>query len=151
MHNDNDNVPPRPKAPWWFWLVAVLYLLWNIIGCSMYLAEHMMGQESYIAAFGADLWALKEITPWWATAGYAVGVWGGLIGIILLLLRKKLCLPFFYASFVGAVIGFLPSILDGRFRAVMGGGDYGMMIFIWAECLLIIWLARKFTAKGILR
>lgn len=144
-------MPNLIKPSKWFWIIGAFYLLWNLIGCGMYLAEHMMGQAAYVESFGADMWALKDITPAWATAGYAVGVWGGLIGIILLLMRKKACLPFLYASFAGAIIGFLPSVLDGRFRAVMGAGNYGMMVFIWAECLFIIWFARRALAKGYLR
>jgi len=140
-----------PKTPWWFWLIVALCFLWNLVGCTMYLAEHLMADAAYGEAFGAELLSVREFVPWWATAGYAVGVWGGLVGIILLLLRKKLCLPFFYASFLGAIIGFLPSIFDERFKAVMGGGDYGMMIFIWAECIFIIWFARKMLSKGIIR
>ncbi len=139
------------KTPWWFWVIAIIYLLWSFVGCGGYLAEHLMGDAAYGEAFGAELLALRDLTPLWATAGYALGVWGGLIGVILLLLRKKLCLPFFYASFLGAVIGFLPSIFDGRFQAVMKTGDYGFMAFIWLECLFIIWFARKMLRKGIIR
>lgn len=117
----------------------------------MYLAEHMIAQPAYIDAFGADMWALKEITPAWATAGYAVGVWGGLIGGLLLLMRRRLCLPFFYASFVGAIVGFLPSIIDGRFRAVMGAGDYSMLVFVWAVCILIIGFAVRMRRQSYLR
>jgi len=141
----------KPRTPWWFWLIAIHYLLWNLVGCGMYLVEHMMGDAAYGEAFGADLLSVRDLVPRWATAGHAVGVWGGLVGIILLLLRKKLCLPFFYASFAGAIIGFLPSIFDERFKAVMGGGDYGLMIFIWLECIFIIWFARKMLSKGIIR
>ena len=110
-----------------------------------------MGDAAYVENFGAEMLPLREITPWWATAGYAFGVWGGLIGVTLLMLRKKFCLPFFYASFVGAVIGFIPMMMDERFKAVMGPGDYGFMIFIWLECIFIIWFARKMLAKGIIR
>jgi len=138
------------KAPWWFWVITILYLLWSFIGCGMYLVEHMMDDTAYAEAFGAELLSLRGVTPWWATSGYAIGVWGGLVGIILLMLRKKLCLPFFYASFAGAIMGFIPSLFDARFRAVMGSGDYGFMVFIWAACIFIIWFARKMHAKGIL-
>jgi len=117
------------KAPWWFWVITILYLLWSLIGCGMYLVEHMMDDTAYAEAFGAELLSLRGVTPWWATSGYAIGVWGGLVGIILLMLRKKLCLPFFYASFAGAIMGFIPSLFDARFKAVMGGGDYGFMVF----------------------
>ncbi|WP_026941459.1 hypothetical protein [Hellea balneolensis] len=71
--------------------------------------------------------------------------------LLRLILRKKLCLPFFYASFLGAVIGFIPSIFDTRFKAVMGDGDYGFMIFIWFMCIFIIWFARKMLSRGIIR
>lgn len=141
----------RSKAAWWFWVIGVIYLLWSIVGCGGYLAEQMMSDAAYSEAFGAERFDLRGLTPAWATAGYAIGVWGGLVGVILLLLRKKLCLPFFYASFIGAIIGFLPSIFDGRFKAVLGGADYGLMIFIWLECIFIIWFARKMTRNGILR
>ena len=141
----------RVKTPLWFWVIVILYILWSFVGCGGYLAEHLMNDAAYSEAFGADMLSLRDFTPLWATAGYAIGVWGGLIGGVLLLLRKKLCLPFFYASFIGAVIGFLPSIFDERFKAVMKTGDYGFMVFIWLICLFIIWFARKMLAKGIMR
>jgi len=141
----------RIKTPAWFWVIAILYLLWSFVGCGGYLAEHLMGDAAYGEAFGAEMLSLRGLTPFWATAGYAIGVWGGLVGGLLLLLRKRLSLLFFYASFLGAVIGFLPSIFDGRFKAVMGAGDYGFMVFIWLICLFIIWLARKMLSKGIIR
>ncbi|WP_026942178.1 hypothetical protein [Hellea balneolensis] len=72
------------KAPGWFWVIVIIYLLWSLIGASMYLVEHMMSDVAYGESFGADMLALRDLTPWWATSGYAVGVWGGLIGIILL-------------------------------------------------------------------
>lgn len=147
----NDNEALGMLAPKWFWAAGILYLLWSLIGCSMYLTEHMLGEAAYIDAFGADMWALKDITPAWATAGYAIGVWCGLAGIILLLLRKKLCLPFFLASLAGAIIGFLPSLFDERFRSVMAGGDYGMLVFVWVVCAFGVWFARKFIAQGVLK
>ena len=139
------------RPPGWFWVVTALFFIWSLIGCAMYLAEHMMAQQPYIDAFGADKWDLKAITPAWATAGYAVGVWSGLIGGLLLLMRKRLCLPFFYASFIGAIVGFLPSIIDGRFRAVMATGDYGMLVFVWGVCIFIIWFAGRMNRQSYLR
>jgi len=139
------------KPPTLFWVIAILFFLWSLVGCAGYLAEHLMSDAAYGEGFGEEMLALRGQTPIWATSAYAVGVWGGLIGAILILLRKKLCLPFLYASFAGAIIGFLPSLINEKFRAVMGGGDWAMMLFIWAVCLFIIWFARKKVAKGILR
>ncbi len=141
----------RAKAQWWFWTIAAIYLIWGLIGGGMYLAEHMMSDAAYGDAFGVDMLGVRHFMPLWATSGYAVGVWGGLFGVILLLLRKPLCLPFFYASFIGAIIGFIPMIFDDRFKAVMSLGDYGFMAFIWIECIFIIWFARFMMSRGILR
>ncbi len=141
----------KKNTPWWFWVIGIIYLLWSFIGCGGYLAEQLMSESAYTESFGVEMAGLRELTPSWATAGYAIGVWGGLIGVILLLLRRKLCLPFFYASFIGAIIGFMPSIFDERFKVVLGGGDYGLMIFIWLVCIFIIWFARKMVSMGLLR
>ena len=130
------------RRPWWFWLIAVLFLVWNIIGCGMYLAEQMMPEPGYTEAFGAAMAELRAITPKWATAGYAVGVWFGLAGILTLMLRKRIAVALLTASLIGAVIGFLPYFIDGRFKALLTGGDYGFTLFIFAECIFILWFAR---------
>jgi len=53
MNNDNDNLAVRPKAPWWFWLVSLLFIAWNIIGVSNYLG-------SVNATIGAILLLLRK-------------------------------------------------------------------------------------------
>ena len=129
--------------PWWFWIIVIAFLIWNIIGCGMYLAERLMEDAAYAEAFGPSMVAVREITPIWATAGYALGVWSGLAGMFALIMRKRVAVTLFTVSLLGAVIGFLPYIIDGRFKAVLTGGDYGFMIFIFAECLFILWFARR--------
>ena len=91
---------------------------------------------------------LREITPIWATAGYAIGVWFGLAGVIMLMARKKIAVSLFFASLIGAVVGFMPYFYDGRFKAVLTGADYGFMVFIFAECLFILWFARKMLSPA---
>jgi len=139
------------KAPWWFWLVSILFLLLNLVACWGYWSEMTMSDEAYLEAYGAVMNNLRGETPWWSISGYAIGVWGGLAGSILLLLRKKLCLPFFYASFIGAIVGWSWYIIDIRFRDAMGTPGWVFMILIWLECIFIIWFARKMLVKGILR
>lgn len=130
------------RRPWWFWVLMAVYLIWSLIGVGMYLAEHLMSDTAYAEMFGDEMLALRGQVPWWAVSGYAVGVWGGLAGVIMLMMRKRVAIPLFVASFIGAVIGFIPSMTDDRFKAQMGTADYGFMIFIFAECLFILWLAR---------
>jgi len=138
------------KAPVWFWVITIIFLLWSLMGCSMYLVEHLMSDASYGESFGQELLDVRGLMPWWAISGYAFGVWGGLVGGILLMLRKKAALSFFYVSLAGAIVGFIPSIFDDRFRSLMGISDWMFMIFIWAVCIAIILFSRRMRTRGIL-
>ena len=60
-----------------------------------------------------------------------------------MVMRERLAVKVFAASLIGAVIGFIPAMTDARFKAVWVGSDYGLMIFIFAECLFIFWFARR--------
>jgi hypothetical protein len=76
------------KPPILFWILAIAFILWGLMGCGMYLAEMMMSDEAYAEAFGADLAAVRDVYPTWGLAGYATAVWSGLLASILFTLRS---------------------------------------------------------------
>lgn len=96
---DNGKVKP----PVWFWVVSVLALLWNLLGAMAYLSEAFMTDEMK-AAMPSDQLELMENTPAWATAAFAFAVWGGVLGCIALLLRKKWAKPVLVISLLGILI-----------------------------------------------
>jgi hypothetical protein len=53
--------------------------------------------------------ALYESVPAWATGAFAVAVWGGALGCLLLLLKKKLATPVLILSFIGIVVQMIHS------------------------------------------
>lgn len=85
-----------------FWIVSVLALLWNIMGVMAYL-QQAYNTEEFRANFNEAQLAIMDATPAWATAAFAIAVFAGIIGCILLLLRKKLAKVFFIISFLGIV------------------------------------------------
>ncbi|MCG2461402.1 hypothetical protein K8352_11630 [Flavobacteriaceae bacterium F89] len=93
------------KPPTWFWVVSVLGLLWNLMGAMAYLGQAFMTDEMK-EALPAEQVALMENTPAWVTAAFAVAVWGGLLGCIGLLLRKKWAQTLFLISLVGILAQF---------------------------------------------
>ena len=46
--------------------------------------------------------------PAWATGAFAIAVFGGAIGSILLLLRKPLALWFFLVALIGVIVSMIP-------------------------------------------
>ncbi|WP_209400260.1 hypothetical protein [Pseudozobellia sp. WGM2] len=90
------------KPPTWFWVISVIALLWNIIGVMAYLADAYMSVET-LAELSQEQRMLYESRPAWATGAFALAVWGGLIGSIGLLLRKKWAYILFIISLIAVL------------------------------------------------
>ena len=76
----------KPTAA--FWIIAVLALIWNIMGVMAYLAQAFMTDDMKALLPEAER-EMYENKPAWATAAFAFAVFAGLIGALALLLRKK--------------------------------------------------------------
>ena len=139
------------KPNWLFWLIAVLFLLWNLAGCGAYLSEVTMDDAAYALRYGEGVAALRDAVPTWSVAGFAIAVWGGLLGSILFLLRRGLATPVFVVSLIAAVIGFLPLFTVEGMWETMGMADKVMPLFVLIAGALEIWASRRYRAKGVLR
>lgn len=91
------------KLPKWFVVTAVVALLWNLLGCFAFVADLRISPED-IARMPEAQQALYNARPAWAVASTALAVFGGVLGCIGLLMRKKWALPVFVASLVGIVV-----------------------------------------------
>jgi len=89
------------KIHWLFWVIALLGLLWNIGGCINYI---MQTKPDFVASLPETHRAIIEGRPAWATGGFAVGVFGGVIGCLFLLLRKHLAALAFMISLIGILV-----------------------------------------------
>lgn len=139
------------KPSVWFWIAGVVFLLWNAIGCAAYLAEVTMSDAAYAERYGEGVAALRDSIPSWSVAGYAIAVWVAAAASVLFLLRRKLAVPLFIISLVGAVAGFLPlALIDGMMEA-MGTADLVMPAIVLVAALAEIFVSRRYAAKGVLR
>ncbi|VAW11040.1 hypothetical protein MNBD_BACTEROID03-2112 [hydrothermal vent metagenome] len=93
----------RVKPPIWFWIVSVLALLWNLLGVMAYLAQVNMTDETLAALPEAER-ALYENQPIWATMAFAIAVWGGALGSLALLLRKRWARAVLLISLIGIIV-----------------------------------------------
>ena len=97
------------RTPVHLWIVGALALLWNCFGAYdyvmtrthnlAYLAKSMPGVDP-----GAAI-AWIEAMPLYAQIGWGLGVWCGLAGAILLLLRSRYAVWAFAISMLGIVLG----------------------------------------------
>ena len=145
------SVSPQ-RVPWWFWLVAVLSLLWNGFGGYDYVMSHTAG-DAYFASMGmtAEQIAYYHRMPAWTTAVWALGVWGAVAGSLLLLFRSRFAVWAFIASLVGLLISLVYTYVLSNAGDLAGTQGMVMNVVITAAVVFFIWFSRRMTARGILR
>jgi hypothetical protein len=139
------------RTPAHLWIVGVLALLWNCFGCYDYLMTNLHN-SAYLAQFPADQLAYFESLPAWLTGFWALGVWGGLAGSVLLLARSRYAVHAFAVSVLGIVASFGDQMLATQMPASMKQGTMAMMpwvIFVIGAFLL--WYAMRESKSGVLR
>ncbi len=133
------------SAPKWLTPVAVVALLWNLMGCAAYLADVMLKPED-IAKMTAAQQALYAARPAWSVGATAVAVWCGAIGSVALLLRKRWATQLFVLSLLG-VIGqdLWLFALSGATAAPMVIGLQGLVLVI---AIALVLVSRKADSAG---
>ena len=89
--------PPR-----WFTPVAILALIWNLLGASAYLMDVTISPEA-VAEMGEAQRAMSASRPAWFVVAYASAVWFGVAGSLALLRRKRWAKPLFALSLLGLI------------------------------------------------
>lgn len=146
----------RSSTPVHLWIVGAVALLWNSFGAYDYFMTRMRNTD-YLASMmpGVDpnaTLAWIDGFPVWVQFGWGLGVWGGLLGAILLLVRSHWAVPVFAASLVGAVLGLGYQIVAAPPLAGMDGAMADIMPFVIILVALgLLLYARAMKAKGVLR
>ena len=140
--NTSSNKPAT-----WFWIVSAIALVWNLMGAIAYIAHVMITPEAIQALPEAEQ-ALYHSKPAWATAAFAFAVWGGTVGCILLLLRKKIATPVFTLSLLGVLVQMYHSFFVIDSMAVYGPGGMIMPIMVILIGIFLIWFSRNATNRG---
>ena len=149
-----DNVITR--TPIHLWIVGGIATLWNAFGCFDYFMTRTRG-AAYIESMmptidGAAMMAYIDGFPIWAAFGWGLGVWAGLAGSILLLLRHRWAVVVLGLSLLGAVIGIGYQLANPAGIAEISQGVNGMMSYIIIAVALGLFVyARAMRIKGVLR
>ena len=155
-----DNGPVRAadgRTPWHFWVIAVVSLLWNGFGGFDYTMTQMrdpgyfamMSEQMHVSV--PELTAFFDSFPVWASALWAIGVWGSVAGSILLLMRSRHAITAFLVSLVGAVLSFIYQLTMDVPAEMTDSMGKLMPIVILAAIVLQWWYARRMRAAGVLR
>jgi hypothetical protein len=142
----DDDYAPRPIAGW-FTPAAVASLLFMALGCATYLM-HVFTDP---ASVPIDRRAALEAEPVWVTGAYAIAVWAGLAGAILLLMKRKLAEPALLLSVVAVLIWLAGLLLVAPLREAISANDLVVAIIVAALTWTIFWFARHSRQRRWLR
>ena len=131
----------------WFKVAAGASILFMAIGCVGYL----MDVTTDPATLPLDQRALVLARPIWQVAAYAIAVWVGFLGSILLFIRKKASEPLLLVSLVAACFTFLPLATVPAIRDNVTTNDIAFAIVIILITGTIWQFARHSRQRGWLR
>ena len=126
-----------------FWLLASVALIWNLLGAINFV---MQMDAEMLANYRESERMIIENRPLWATLGFAVAVFGGVLASLLLLLKKSMALYLFVASFIGVLITMLHSLGSGIQFGI--AEIIGIILMPILVAVFLIWYCKRCEKKG---
>lgn len=132
-----------------FYVFGVLGILWYGIGVLMYLAQAYK-PDSFIALIPENQLEFMGNTPKWVYAAFAVAVWFGFLGILLMMFRKKISRLFFIISFVGLIVQLAYNFLMTNAYDIYGGEGVVQAIVTYLISIFYIGFTKRAIESQIL-
>jgi hypothetical protein len=142
----DERFTPRPLARWYM-PAAIVSLLFMVLGCAA-LAMHVTADP---ATLPLDQRALFEAEPRWVLAASAAGFIAGLIGGLLLGLRRKAAVPLLLVSLLGVLVWCAGMFVTPEFRDLLSTDEIAGLVVVVALTWTIFWFARHSRQRGWLR
>lgn len=130
-----------------FWVVAALAVAWNLFGVFVYVQQATLTPQAVQALPEAER-ALLLGRPAWATAAFAMGVFGGAAGSLLLLLRSRWALPVLALSLLGVVVQQVQAFGPANAYAALGPAALPVPATVLVVGIFLLFYARGARRRG---
>ena len=144
-----DTLDPKPGFS--YWIIGTVALLWNLLGVMAYVMQVSATPEQLAAAYTPEQVELLLAIPAWATSMTAIATTFGVLGSILLLLRRKLSTVVYAISLVALIIQNIYSFGMTETLAVFGTTPLVIQSAVMLIAVFLVWYSRQAGAKGWLR
>lgn len=133
-----------------FRIVSILAILWMIMGCISYWMHVTMSPEA-INALPAGQAEMMRTTPPFVYALFGIATWGGLVGAILLFMKRRLAVPVLLVSWIAALLQFTYVFTAMHGIKLVGWSGLIFPVIIIALGIFFWNYAKGAAAKGWLR
>ena len=138
------------KPPAWFWVVAVLLLLWELMGVYACIQQFRLGADAMGPSTDYDR-KLFAAMPAWYNWVYALAVGTGALGAAAMLARKALAKPLYIVSTIAVIVQFGWLFVSTDIIAAKGVWVTYFPAFILVLSLFAVWLSDMGIKRGWLR
>ncbi len=137
----NDETVPNVHRS--FWIIGAVALVWNVMGVINFFVQM---NPDMLAAYRESERAIIENRPAWATVAFAITVFGGSLGCLLLLLRKSVAYYLFIASLLGVIVTMTHTLGAGIDFGL--GEILGIILMPLVVAAFLIWYSKQVQSKG---
>ncbi|MFT5302501.1 MAG: hypothetical protein ACI87E_000044 [Mariniblastus sp.] len=144
------NQTSKPRVPAWYWAIAAVALLWNLLGCAAFGTE-IFAQEAMMETWTEEQKEWARSIPGWIYFVYGVAVTTGVAGSIGLFMRNGWTVALFAICLATVIVQMLYTMIIGGGMQVMGPSSLVMpsMVIIFAASLLwFSWFAKSRSWLG---
>ncbi len=136
------------QGPLWFRLTTGALVAWGLVGCFMCLQQVRLGADAMGRASAYDR-ALYAALPNWYDPLFAAAVLAGLIGAVLLFMRRASARPFLIASLGATIVQFGWLFASTDIVAQKGASEtLGFSLVIIGIAAFTLWLVGHARHKG---
>ena len=129
------------KIPAWFYVIASVAFLWNVMGAFAVIMNFMITPEA-IAMLPAPQQQMYADTPMWSSYGSLVAVAAGALACIALLIKKAWAYPLFLLSVLGLILQNIGIFVVVDAVAVLGNSVLIMQGIVSVIAVGLIFLAK---------
>lgn len=131
-----------------FWIIGIIALIWNLMGVGAFVGQSFVSDEAKALLPPEQVELLNNI-PTWVVIVFAIAVFSGLLGCILLLLKKKFAVSIFMISLLAVIVH------QGHFFLTIDGvGIYGylqgliMPVIVILIAMFLYMYSKSAASKG---
>ena len=130
---------------WSFWVISAVALIWNVMGVINYF---MQMNADALATYPEAERAIVEGRPAWATGAFAIAVFGGAVGGLLLLLRKSAAFYVFIVSLLGVIVTHIHTFRVASSTVDFGPAVISAILSSLVMAVFLIWYSKLAERKA---
>lgn len=135
------------SMPKWFTGTVLIALLWNLLGCMAFIADLRLSPAD-IARLPDAQQALYAARPAWSVIATGVAVFGGVLGCLALLVKRKLACPLLALSLLGILVQDLAMFVLSNGAALAGVVPVVLQAIVLLVGIGLVVLCRKLGSRG---